>query len=144
MPHYIPSIMLYSHTVTDLATHRTITNYDPRRRLRTPTSTMSGATKQTVSNYNTHNNHNNNNGFVVADSSSTYNNHWPITSKFSLNQTPTIKNEHYNIIWKTIWERKKTNAKCCWEKQRVQTKYENIPIKRKDKEHLFYLRSIII
>lgn len=64
----------YSHTVTDLATHRTITNYDPRRRLRTPTSTLSGATKQTASNYNTHNNHNNN-GFVVADSSSTYNNH---------------------------------------------------------------------
>lgn len=67
--HYIPSIiMLYSHTVTDLATQRirTITNYDPRRRLRTTFSTLSGATKQTATNCNTHNN-----GFVVADSSST-------------------------------------------------------------------------
>lgn len=61
--------MLYSHTVTDSATHRTITNYDPRRRLRTSTSTLSGATKQTATNCNTHNN-----GFVVADSSSTNNN----------------------------------------------------------------------
>lgn len=62
---YIPSIMLYSHTVTDSATHRSITNYDPRRRLRTPTSTLSGATKQTATNFN---------GFVVADSSSNSNN----------------------------------------------------------------------
>ncbi|XP_030080815.1 histone-lysine N-methyltransferase, H3 lysine-79 specific isoform X2 [Drosophila hydei] len=51
--------------VTDSATHRSITNYDPRRRLRTPTSTMSGATKQTATN---------SNGFVVADSSSNNNN----------------------------------------------------------------------
>ncbi|XP_022223697.2 histone-lysine N-methyltransferase, H3 lysine-79 specific isoform X2 [Drosophila obscura] len=54
--------------VNDLATQRTITNYDPRRRLRT---TLSGATKLSASYTSSNQNYNQNlNGYVLADSSS--------------------------------------------------------------------------
>ncbi|XP_041673657.1 histone-lysine N-methyltransferase, H3 lysine-79 specific isoform X2 [Drosophila eugracilis] len=49
--------------VNDLATQRTITNYDPRRRLRT---TLSGPTKLSAA----HNSNQTLNGYVLADSSS--------------------------------------------------------------------------
>lgn len=59
---YYPFYYALLHTVNDLATQRTITNYDPRRRLRT---TLSGPTKLSAAHSNQ-----NLNGYVMADSSS--------------------------------------------------------------------------
>lgn len=61
-------IMLYSHTVNDLAAQRTITNYDPRRRLRTTLS--GGPTKLSAAQHNNTNSNHSLNGYVLADSSS--------------------------------------------------------------------------